>query len=91
MRSREKCTVTVMMTVTGSSAPRPVVMLNLLRFKERATAADEGLTGEEAYERYADEMIRFVESRGGRVVSAFRVRCMRSCAPFSLGMPGVMR
>lgn len=54
-------------------ADRPVVMLNLLRFKERATAPDEGLTGEEAYERYAEAMIRFVESRGGRVVWSGRV------------------
>ncbi len=54
-------------------ADRPVVMLNLLRFKDRATAPDEGLTGEEAYERYADVMIRFVESRGGRVVWSGRV------------------
>jgi uncharacterized protein (DUF1330 family) len=54
-------------------ADRPVVMLNLLRFKERATAPDEGLTGEEAYERYADEMTRLVESRGGRVLWSGRV------------------
>ena len=54
-------------------ADRPVVMLNLLQFKDRATAPDEGLTGEEAYQRYADEMTRFVESRGGRVIWSGRV------------------
>ena len=54
-------------------ADRPVVMLNLLRFKERATDPDEGLTGQEAYQRYADEMIRFVESKGGRVIWSGRV------------------
>ena len=54
-------------------ADRPVVMLNLLRFKERASAPDEGLTGEQAYERYANEMTRFVESRGGRLVWSGRV------------------
>jgi len=54
-------------------ADRPVVMLNLLRFKERATAPDVGLTGEEAYERYADSMTRFVASRGGRVLWSGRV------------------
>src|SRR5258705_3537662 len=54
-------------------ADRPVVMLNLLRFKDRATAPDEGLTGEEAYQRYADEMTRFVESKGGRIVWTGRV------------------
>jgi len=52
---------------------RPVVMLNLLRFKERASAPDEGLTGQEAYERYADEMVRFVTSKGGRVIWSGRV------------------
>ena len=54
-------------------ADQPVVMLNLLRFKERATEPDEGLTGEEAYERYADDMTRFVESRGGRILWTGRV------------------
>jgi uncharacterized protein (DUF1330 family) len=53
--------------LTGSQE-RPVVMLNLLRFKERATAPDEGLTGQEAYERYADQMTKLVVSRGGRVL-----------------------
>jgi uncharacterized protein (DUF1330 family) len=51
----------------------PVVMLNLLRFKDRATAPDEGLTGEQAYERYAEKMVPFVESRGGRVIWSGRV------------------
>jgi uncharacterized protein (DUF1330 family) len=44
----------------------PVVMLNLLRFKERATAPDEGVSGREAYQRYGDAMRKIVESRGGR-------------------------
>ena len=52
---------------------RPVVMLNLLRFKERAGAPDEGLTGEAAYQRYADEMVPLVERRGGRVIWTGRV------------------
>ena len=51
----------------------PVVMVNLLRFKERADAPDEGMSGEEAYRRYADEMIAFVESKGGRVIWSGRV------------------
>jgi uncharacterized protein (DUF1330 family) len=49
-------------------ADRPVVMLNLLQFKPTATAPDEGMSGEQAYERYANEMTRFVESRGGRIL-----------------------
>jgi uncharacterized protein (DUF1330 family) len=48
-------------------------MLNLLRFKDRATTPDEGLTGKEAYQRYADAMTRFVASRGGRVLWSGRV------------------
>ena len=47
-------------------ADSPVVMLNLLRFKERADAPDEGESGIEAYQRYATAMRRIVEGRGGR-------------------------
>jgi len=47
-------------------ADQPVVMVNLLRFKPRADAPDEGISGEEAYRRYAEPMRTFVESRGGR-------------------------
>jgi len=54
-------------------ADGPVVMLNLLRFKPRADAPDEGLTGEEAYRRYARAMRAFVESKGGRFVWIGRV------------------
>lgn len=51
----------------------PVVMVNLLRFRERAEAPDEGLSGEEAYRRYAEKMAAFVESSGGRVLWSGRV------------------
>jgi uncharacterized protein (DUF1330 family) len=51
----------------------PVVMLNLLRFKERASAPDEGASGQEAYQRYGDAMLRLVESRGGRLIWQGRV------------------
>ncbi|MBV8137420.1 MAG: DUF1330 domain-containing protein [Deltaproteobacteria bacterium] len=44
----------------------PVVMLNLLKFKERATG-EEG-TGADAYRRYGDAVIKMVEARGGRVL-----------------------
>jgi uncharacterized protein (DUF1330 family) len=57
----------------ASPSDRPVVMLNLLQFKPTATAPDEGISGEQAYERYANEMTRFVESRGGRIVWTGRV------------------
>jgi uncharacterized protein (DUF1330 family) len=51
----------------------PVVMLNLLRFKPRADAPDEGVSGEEAYRRYADPMIAYVRSKGAKVVWTGRV------------------
>jgi uncharacterized protein (DUF1330 family) len=44
--------------------PGPVVMLNLLRFKPG---------GEAAYRRYAAEMRKIVEARGGRFVWSGRV------------------
>ena len=54
-------------------ADAPVVMVNLLRFKARADAPDEGLAGIEAYRRYADSMRGIVEERGGRVLWMGRV------------------
>jgi len=54
-------------------AGQPVVMVNLLRFKARADAPDEGVTGEEAYRRYAAPMRTFVESKGGRFLWVGRV------------------
>ena len=54
-------------------ADQPVVMLNLLRFKERATTPDEGISGQEAYERYGDAMRRIVADRGGRILWSGRV------------------
>ncbi len=51
----------------------PVVMVNLLRFKERADAPDEGLAGMEAYRLYGEPMRRIVEERGGRFLWMGRV------------------
>lgn len=50
-----------------------VVMLNLLRFKDRATTPDEGASGADAYGRYAAEMRKIVEARGGRFLWSGRV------------------
>jgi uncharacterized protein (DUF1330 family) len=48
-------------------ADQPVVMVNLLRFKRRATAsAEDARSGEEAYMAYARRMREVVESHGGR-------------------------
>jgi uncharacterized protein (DUF1330 family) len=51
----------------------PVVMVNLLRFKERAGAPDEGASGMEAYRRYGEPMRRIVEERGARFLWMGRV------------------
>jgi len=60
-------------TLLAGPADQPVVMVNLLRFKPRADAPDEGLSGEEAYRRYADQMRTFVESKGARFLWIGRV------------------
>ena len=52
---------------------RPVVMLNLLRFKPQADATVGEMTGREAYERYARAMRQVVESQGGRFIWAGNV------------------
>ncbi len=54
-------------------ADTPVVMLNLLRFKEHADAPDEGVRGVEAYQRYGAPMRRIVEEKGGRFLWMGRV------------------
>src|SRR5713226_9201668 len=60
-------------TLLAGPADQPVVMVNLLRFKPRADAPDEGLSGEEAYRRYAEPMQTFVQSKGGRFLWIGRV------------------
>ena len=57
----------------AGAADTPVVMLNLLRFKELASAPDADMAGVEAYRRYAEAMRRIVEERGGRFVWMGRV------------------
>src|SRR5262245_9185089 len=51
----------------------PVVMVNLLRYKPAATAPDEGITGEEAYGRYLERMLEYIQARGARVIWSGRV------------------
>lgn len=62
-----------MQTLLQGFADGPVVMVNLLRFKPRADAPDDDVSGEAAYRRYADAMTAFVESKGGRIIWAGRV------------------
>ena len=60
-------------TLLAGPANTPVVMVNLLTFKPQADAPDTGVSGEEAYRRYAVQMRKFVESRGGRFIWVGRV------------------
>ena len=52
----------------------PVVMVNLLRFHERAGAPDDGLSGEAAYRRYSDRMLEFIATRGAKVLYSGHLR-----------------
>jgi uncharacterized protein (DUF1330 family) len=51
-------------------ADQPVVMLNMLRFRDRADDSHPGMTGREAVMLYSTAMREFVESRGGSYVIA---------------------
>lgn len=57
-------------------ADTPVVMVNLLSFKDRADGGNEGMTGQESYMKYGGAMKEFVESKGGRFIWSGRVDSM---------------
>ena len=70
----------------GTPDEGPVVMLNLLRFRERADYSHApdlepvgGCTGREAYERYMREMLPLLEASGGAVLFS------GTGAPFLIG------
>ena len=68
-------------------ADSPVVMVNLLSFKNQADGGNEGMSGSESYMRYAANMKKFVESKGGRFIWTGRVDSMvigESDADFSV-------
>jgi uncharacterized protein (DUF1330 family) len=48
----------------------PLIMINLLRFKDRADGIDaaEGITGAEAYARYGAAVQKYLDGVGGRVL-----------------------
>ncbi|MBV9720934.1 MAG: DUF1330 domain-containing protein [Mycobacterium sp.] len=55
----------------ADTSGEPVVMLNLLKFREKAAYLDgrsSDLTGRQAYDLYAAAMQKLIEERGGRVV-----------------------
>jgi uncharacterized protein (DUF1330 family) len=52
----------------------PVIMLNLLRFKDRADGIDEGIAGAEAYARYSAATEPFLRAVGGQLRAALRTQ-----------------
>lgn len=62
--------------LAADSDDQPVVMLNLLRFKQRADGIDTRLSGQEAYARYGQEVAPFLSRVGGRVLLAVEARKM---------------
>jgi uncharacterized protein (DUF1330 family) len=58
--------------LTASTEDGPVIMLNLLRFKDQADGIDEGVTGAEAYARYSAATEPFLRGVGGQLRAALR-------------------
>lgn len=63
-------------TLLAGPEDTPVVMVNLLSFKDHADGDNEGMSGFESYQRYAGNMKKFVESKGGRFIWTGRVDSM---------------
>jgi len=57
-------------------ADTPVVMVNLLSFKDKADGGNEGMKGVDSYRLYGEKMKKFVESKGGRFIWSGRVDSM---------------
>lgn len=55
--------------LVSSQDDGPVIMLNLLRFRDEASGLDAGVSGLEAYERYGAAVAPFLERVGGRVLA----------------------
>lgn len=56
---------------TSGSVEGPIVMVNLLKFREKALyedGRDTDLSGREAYQRYGTEVTKLVRQLGGRFV-----------------------
>ena len=56
--------------LAASSDRGTIVMVNLLRFRDEAGPPDEGVSGAEAYARYAAAVQPFLERAGGRLLNA---------------------
>lgn len=58
-------------TLLANKSDAPIVMLNLLKFRDKAVYADgraTTLTGREAYMLYGEPMQKFVAKHGGRFI-----------------------
>ena len=60
-------------TFLAGPPDQPVVMLNMLTFKQQADPSHAGQTGHEAVMQYSRAMRSFVESRGGTFVLAANI------------------
>lgn len=54
---------------------QPIVMINLLRYREWAALEGERLTGRQCYERYAQAILPILIAVGGRLVWRGQPRC----------------
>ncbi len=54
---------------------QPIVMINLLRYREWAALEGERLTGRQCYERYAEAVLPLLIAAGGRLVWRGQPRC----------------
>ena len=54
----------------------PVVMVNLLSFKQSADGENAGMSGADSYRLYGEKMQKYVESKGGRFIWIGRVDSM---------------
>lgn len=56
--------------LVDSEDPSPIVMVNLVRFKEQATGIDEGMSGAQAYSTYGVNIAPYMAEVGGEVLLA---------------------
>ncbi len=56
--------------LASSTDESPVVMVNLLKFRDEAGGIDKGVSGAEAYGRYSEAVVPFLQGVGGKVLLA---------------------
>jgi uncharacterized protein (DUF1330 family) len=63
----------------AKGANQPIVMVNLLKFKDKAAYKDgraDASDGRTAYNRYGADMLQFVQAHGGRVLFMGEVKSL---------------